>query len=523
MAMVKRLHWTQLTSAVACLLLAACATAPAGLKRIAKKDSQELHALIATAVNSKDEALANAALGRFVERWKQECMGYSGELKPDCEPGTTYVIKFDEASCYDQSLQYFDEIHPASDYEIRKLAHHTRKGTGVPLMALRENHQQAEIERYFPPEAITRPLTAVARPGPLRGTRHEVHISLLCPLRNDAVLLNGRRVPLAADFSVPWAAALSRTGKLNQTKVLDMLTRTPHRKPQLYLMEPYDPDKEPLIMIHGLLSSPLAWSGLSNELWADDQIRNRYQIWHYLYNTSAPALYSARILRTQLKELRRLLDPEGDDDAMKHTTLLTHSMGGLVGKALAMEPKDVFWKAAFTIPHAQLKLTAEDRLMLNDAFEWKADPTIHRIIFIATPHRGSAFADNFVGRIGSWLTKPPSQFQAFYARISAENPHVFTPDYAMLGQGRLDSVSSLSPLQPTLRILASLPFAQKVRVHSIIGNRGLPGPLEESSDGIVTYKSSHLEGALSECIVPDGHGCYRHPQAVAEVKRILGL
>ena len=521
--MIEVRHLARLTTAMACLLLASCATAPAGLKRITKKDSQELHALMATVIGSKDETLANAALGRFVERWKEECLGNTGELKPDCDHGTTYVIKFDGSSCTDQSLQYFDEIHPASDYETEKLTHHTRKGTGAPLMALRENHQQTPIEKYFPPEAITRPLTAVARTGAKRGSRQEVRISLLCPLRNDSIVVNGKRMPLAADFSVPWAAALARAGKLNQSKVLDMLTRTPHRKPQLYLMEPYNPDKEPLIMIHGLLSSPLAWSQLSNELWADDKIRNRYQIWHYLYNTSAPALYSTRLLRTQLKEMRALLDPEGDDYAMKHTTLLTHSMGGLVGKALAMEPKDIFWKAAFTVPHDQLKLTAEDRVMLNDAFEWKADPTIHRIIFIATPHRGSAFADNFLGRFGSWITKPPSQFQAFYARISAENPNVFTPDYAMLGQGRLDSVSSLSPLQPTLRILASMPFAHTVSVHCIMGNRGLPGPIEDSSDGIVTYKSSHLDGALSECIVPDGHGCYRHPQAVAEVKRILKL
>ncbi len=509
--------------ALACALLAACATAPAGLKRVSKREAQELHTLLTLALDPKDAPTAKLALGRFIERWKEERMGHIGEIKPDCEPGITFVVKFDGESCSDQSLEYFDEIHPASDYETRKLTHHTRRGTGVPLMALRENHQQTPIEKYFPPEVITRPLTAVARPGAKRGSRQEVRISLLCPLRNDAVVVNGKSLPLAADFSVPWAAALSRTGKLNQAKVLDMLTRTPRRKPQLYLMEPYNPDKEPLIMIHGLLSTPLAWSGLSNEIWADDKIRSRYQIWHYLYNTSAPALYSARILRTQLKELRTLLDPEGDDYAMKHTTLLTHSMGGLVGKALAMEPKDIFWKAAFTVPHDQLKLTDEDRVMLNDAFEWKADPTIHRIIFIATPHRGSAFADNLAGRIGSWITKPPSQFQAFYARISAENPNVFTPDYVMLGQGRLDSVSSLSPRQPTLRILASMPFAHKVSVHCIMGNRGLQGPREDSSDGVVPYKSSHLDGAVSECMVPDGHGCFRHPEAVAEVKRILKL
>jgi hypothetical protein len=129
--------------------------------------------------------------------------------------------------------------------------------------------------------------------------------------------MKGVRQPLAADFSVPWAAALARAGKLNQLRVLDMITPQPKREPRLYLMEPYDPNKEPLIMIHGLLSTPLAWAELSNDLWADETIRRRYQIWHYLYNTSAPALYSSRLLRAQLRELRQLLDPENDDPAMR--------------------------------------------------------------------------------------------------------------------------------------------------------------------------------------------------------------
>jgi hypothetical protein len=148
------------------------------------------------------------------------------------------------------------------------------------------------VETFFPPEVISRPLTAIAVPEKARTGIQEVSIELLCPLLNDSIVMKGARRPLAADFSVPWAAALARAGKLNQLRVLDMITPRPKREPRLYLMEPYDPNKEPLIMIHGLLSTPLAWAELSNDLWADDAIRRRYQIWHYLYNTSAPALYS---------------------------------------------------------------------------------------------------------------------------------------------------------------------------------------------------------------------------------------
>lgn len=276
-------------------------------------------------------------------------------------------------------------------------------------------------------------------------------------------------------------------------------------------------------MIHGLLSTPLAWAESSNEVWSNEEIRKRYQIWHYLYNTSAPALYSARLLRNQLHELRQMLDPEGDDPAMQKTTLLTHSMGGLVGKALVVKPEKAFWQAAFKVPHESLRLSDADRAQLQDAFEWQPDPTVRRIIFIAVPHRGSSYADNTLGRIGSWITRPPSQFQAFYQRITEANPGVFTADYEALGQGRLDSVSSLSPQQPTLRILADLPFAKNVSVHSIIGDRGKSGPVTQGSDGIVPYTSSHLDSATSELVVPAGHGAFRHPAAIAEVKRLLLL
>jgi hypothetical protein len=160
---------------------------------------------------------------------------------------------------------------------------------------------------------------------------------------------------------------------------------------------------------------------------------------------------------------------------------------------------------------------------LNDAFEWKPDPSVHRIIFVAVPHRGSKFADNPAGRLGRLLTSVPQPFQEFYSRISAANPGAFTPAYAELGSGKLDSVNALSPRQPTLRILADLPYAHPVTTHSIVGNRGKSGALADSSDGIVPYTSSHLDEAASELVVPAGHGAFHHPAAIAEIKRLLNL
>ena len=276
-------------------------------------------------------------------------------------------------------------------------------------------------------------------------------------------------------------------------------------------------------MIHGLFSSPLLWAGLSNELWADKAIRDRYQIWHFLYNTSAPALYSGRILRAQLREVRQMLDSSGKDKAMQGTTVVAHSMGGIVTRSLITDPRSAFWDAAFTKPIHELKLSSSQRAALQEAFFWKPESHVHRVIYICVPHRGSNYADNFTGRLGRMLVKPPNQFQEFYEKIDAANPGAFTPDYAELGRGDLNSVDALSPKQPTLKILSDLPFGYPVKQHSIIGNRGKAGPIEKSSDGVVEYWSSHLDDVKSEKIVPSSHSAVQHPETVEEVKRILNL
>lgn len=51
----------------------------------------------------------------------------------------------------------------------------------------------------------------------------------------------------------------------------------------------------------------------------------------------------------------------------------------------------------------------------------------------------------------------------------------------------------------------------------------LPGPVAENNDGIVRYWSSHLDCALSECIVAGPHALVDYPKNLAELKRILHL
>ena len=84
---------------------------------------------------------------------------------------------------------------------------------------------------------------------------------------------------------------------------------------------------------------------------------------------------------------------------------------------------------------------------------------------------------------------------------------------------RANSVDSLSPKSRFLKAVNTIPMTPGVPYHTIIGDRGR-GDSPNSSDGVVPYWSSHMDGAQTEHIVPSGHGAHQDPQAIADVLQI---
>jgi hypothetical protein len=68
-----------------------------------------------------------------------------------------------------------------------------------------------------------------------------------------------------------------------------------------------------------------------------------------------------------------------------------------------------------------------------------------------------------------------------------------------------------------------MPISPAVRYHSIIANNTPGVPLADSDDGLVPYRSAHLDGAESEKIIPFSHSVQETPQAILELRRILRL
>src|SRR5690606_18624892 len=85
---------------------------------------------------------------------------------------------------------------------------------------------------------------------------------------------------------------------------------------------------------------------------------------------------------------------------------------------------------------------------------------------------------------------------------------------------RITGIDTLSPESPPFSAWEGVPLADGARFYSIIGDRGRGGT-RHSSDGIVGYWSSHVDGAESELIVPTGHDAQAYPGTEQESLRSL--
>jgi pimeloyl-ACP methyl ester carboxylesterase len=490
---------------VLCLFLAACA--PARLQQLDSATRWRQAAVSSDVVRALDGATDEAAaysLGKWIAR-------NHGAGRPESPPG--YRVTWHPGGAGIFPPRYFDRLEPVSRYKVAGLTHHRVDGGGVPLAGIRENRGREPVEKWYPPEGITRAVTAVAIPGSMPGGVRNVEIRLIDRMRSETVAIGGKRETLAADFTIPFAALLEKTGPLDASGITSMLRVKSDRDAAFALLEPYDPNRTPLILIHGLFSTPLAWAELTNELWAVPGVRKRYQIWHYLYPTNPPALYSARVMRGQLDELRRFLDPQGDDPAMRRAVVVGHSMGGLLAKTLAVEPRDAFWDAVFTRPLSSLDVTAAERATLEEAFFWKPRGNVDRLIFCSVPFRGSKLASSWVGQIGQRFVAPSPKFQDFFREVERKNPGMLQPDYQSLTKGHVSSVTALAPRQRSMEILDQLPLTRGTAAHIITG----------SMDFVVHRSSATVADAESHVEVPAGHGSFHHPKAIAEIIRILQL
>ena len=403
-----------------------------------------------------------------------------------------------------------NSIHESGLRDEHKIA-----GKGTPLVVYTKNRRSTPKERHYPSSGIVLGITAVkeARPG-------QVPLLKLYDAFDPSVVRSSVGPdPIAANYTSTLAVLFSHARKVAGSSLVSFMSPdNPRFATGIYLIHPYDPNKIPILFVHGLLGTPLSWQNLTNDLCSDPKILEHYQPWFFLYPTGQPVLESSAQLREDLEATQRLFDPSGSAVASHHVVVVAHSMGGLLAHTLVSDSRDALWNVFATKPLNSLTLPADDRDLMQKYFFFQHQTSIDRVIFLSVPHRGSSLAGGIVGSVGNRLIRHSKDPARALKELAAQNPGVLDPYYARVNaRGGPTSLYSIAP-NPLLSGLATLPI--KVPFHSIIGNLGVDlGP--DSTDGLVTYRSAHLEGAESEKIIPAGHYLMANPETVAEIKRIL--
>ena len=413
-------------------------------------------------------------------------------------------------------LQRFEKFEAADRYAIRGLSVRNRTdGLGTPLIAVRKSAK----DNLFGRQAI--PATAFLRlnqPFPQidRGT-FKATLELHSAYEDAHVVVADREIPLETDTTAATAYKLAEEEiwSFGVDAFLGRLQDVPSR---LFRFQPYDPDRVPVILVHGTLSSPVWWAEMINTLSGDPVLGKKYQFWYFFYNSSRLITVSALDLRKAIEANIKKLDPEHSSPAMQNMVIIGHSQGGLLAKLTAVNTGNSLLKTVINGNLDNLPTSEENKRMIRENMVITPVPSVKRLIFISTPHKGSylskSFARNLVHRVIALPVTLVKGLTGIYGFLSDKVKSHW--------QGKIpNSVDAMSSDDPLLQAIAGTPLAPGVKGHSIIAVKDDTTDLQDGDDGVVEYKSAHFTGMESEFIVHSGHSCQDKPETIEEVRRIL--
>ncbi len=428
-----------------------------------------------------------------------------------------------ESPCYRLPLhaEAYSDFLLCADYRPKNMTHVSRCfGIGAPLICLMNTDNGSEAVKFA--EQATLPATLVIRFDFTDISRSEIMAKLeFVDSRNaDSTPFGENIIPLAQDFSTPLAYMVRNPPTFSGLDYMLYPDRTDQLQ-GLYMLEPYSSDRIPVVFVHGLMSNTRTWVQMINALQNDPILRKHYQFWGFSYSSGNPVLYSAQCLRDALSaEVARIQVNGLSDKMFNRMVVVGHSMGGLLTKSLIMNADGRLLEPLLGDSYQETldSLSSEQRDFVLRMLEFKAVPEVSRVVFIAVPHRGSRLAMSAIGQFGASLIELPSVLVRNGSEVLS----------SLIQHGRLASdesihftgIDNLDPDDRTMSLLNQIPFVPGIPYHSIIGNKevaGAPG----GSDGIVSYSSSHLDGASSELIVKSGHSVQQNPLAIHELRRIL--
>ncbi len=472
----------------------------------------------------------DAPPGPFDRRFREACDFYNFSLGLAlAEPGKTNAtvqlhnrlarlpvgqLEIRQDQSVNSRLGEFDEFLRADSFRVEGLSVRNRDaGVGAPVIAVQAPEPELKLRRALPLTVLLRisgslaDLTAGKGAGALE----------LIPIDVPKVTIGQGTVPVEHDLSVyrAWTLSQSTVWKLGS---LQFLAPSEHMPSQLILHQAFEPDRIPVVFVHGTFSSPVTWAEMANSLIADPVLRQRYQMWSFMYGSSRPLALSVADLRAALTEQVKKLDPEGTNAALHQMVVIGHSQGGLLTKGTAIATSDTLWKVFSTNRFEDVKVSESDRAQLRRMMFLDPLPFVRRVVFIATPHAGSYLSGSFARRWAQRLVSMPRNLvhrgtQAMSLTDGSEAGKFFA--------GRTPtSLDSMSPKNPALLAMAKIPVSPPIVANSIVAVKG-NGDYHKGRDGLVSYDSAHVDYAQSEFIVRSFHTCLDNPSVIEEVRRIL--
>jgi len=457
--------------------------------------------------DSSAQSIYNFSVGRAVEnieRAKIQPWQHQINIVSD---GSNFTLTTPKPIDSEHDPSRYD-VFPTDGLKIGGTFFKTRSavsGIGAPLVAVARS-ENPQFRRQYRLPRVYAPVTAA-----IRFSGQKAELEFVDPMRTERVAIGKRTFPLAVDLSAPIAMLIARERpeRLGFARVIN---------PQKYAdtarlaqLQQFDPARTPVIFVHGLQETGANWTPMIDTLRNDPWIREHYQFWFFSYPSGYPYPYSAALFRRDLDGIDRAFPNH------KRVVLIGHSMGGMICRLMITDAGAKIWRDLFGTSPAKTPLTGDARKLLAESLVFNHRPDVQRAVFISTPHRGSRFASGWIGRLGAALVRTPQRFVSVYASTKP----LLSPDPAARTLKRMpNSVDTLEPNDRFVLAVNKLPITSGIPYHSIMGDRGR-GDTPNSSDGIVPYWSSHLEGAKSELIVNSDHGTQYNQQAIREVERIL--
>ena len=287
---------------------------------------------------------------------------------------------------------------------------------------------------------------------------------------------------------------------------------------QLLFLDPYQPGKVPVVLIHGLFSSPEDWSDAIGHLRTAPGFADRFQIWAFRYPTGQGFLQSAAALRIQLRAAVDTLDPQRIEPSLHRMVLVGHSMGGLIAKLQVTYSDELVWSRLANRPLEEIVTTDSTRALLAETCYFDPSPDVARVILIASPHCGSLYSSAIVGRCASTFIQPTPQQANMHEQLMRDNPHTFNP---VVERRFPTSIDMLVPSSPLLDAMREMRLRADVALHTIVGVSH-PLSLDGPSDGVVSVRSASHPGCQSSLAVNAHHARVHHRLGTSlEILRIL--